>query len=280
MQLQSLDPIDDVEDHARHDLRLPPAAYDAVEAAVQQEVQALRQQRDSRLPPDEEQLVRYRKQLVEGSSVDDVKWLKLRAYHRAMDQMRLQQQASNSPAAQQQRMDEYEVPLDLVPKQLLDLTPEQLADRWQGGAGTSTLVGDAVYSEDSEWPSDWASTSYLHNDSARGQLLEAFVPQRNVRFGVSLRPTAPLPKQPLDHFGSLAIASNATQPWQLVDGYTAEHLNEVAMERKLRIQQRQRSLAFWLPLAAVLGTYVVRGIRRLMRPKGGAKGGGKARAAI
>jgi len=222
-----------------------------------------------RLDPDQEQLIDYRRRLVEGTSLDDIKILKLRAYHRAMDRLKAENAELNKPEVRRQLMEMYGVPLDKVPQDLIDMTPDQIADRWQRiqrakQGGKAAAVADySGYSDDSEWAHDWDSRSYLLSDASRRAFQQAFAPSE-----VSVAPLEPASGSHPDwgEFGQILLAGDPdkAQVWAPVREYTPEFLNQQRLSRQLRAQQRQRALAFWVPLITILGTYAVKGIKRVL----------------
>jgi hypothetical protein len=227
------------------------------------------------LEPDEEETIRYRKALAEGTSLDDVKILKLRAYYNAKEKLKASQQQQQSEL-RQQMLEDYGVPVDKVPPELIDLTPEQLTDRWlqaqhwqqQGGRRRSTAGHWEEYSEESEWAADWTSTSYLQSDAFKQQLYMAFAPRQ-------AGPEDIPQQEQSSEFGDVMLFGDPknVKEWRPYREFTPEFLEAQQTSLKLRSQQQQRALAFWLPLSAVLGASVLKGIRRLfLRKKGGAPG--------
>ncbi|KAJ9512571.1 hypothetical protein QJQ45_018931 [Haematococcus lacustris] len=75
--------------------------------------------------PQEQQDAEYRTQLARGTDPREMTWLKLRAYHRAINQYENHVAAVEGLEAKQ-RLQDYQVPTDLVPAQLLQLSPEEL----------------------------------------------------------------------------------------------------------------------------------------------------------
>ncbi len=112
--MKSLDPVEDLDVFQAYDLRLPPTTYDALQEAAQEEIESLEASKGVTLDPEHQRVVAYRQQLMDGTSGDDVKWLKLRAYHRAMDKLRaMNADQEASPEARKQLMEEYEVSSNL-----------------------------------------------------------------------------------------------------------------------------------------------------------------------
>ena len=237
-----------------------------------QEVAEILAGKGLRLAPEELDLIQYRKDLVDGTSLDDVKLLKLRAYHRAMDELNAGRAELRMPEARRKLMEHYSVPLDKVPQDLIDMTPEQLADRWRRAQRRPDEPAAAAvwseYSEDSEWGKDWNSRSYLHCETARREMQEAFAPLPAASSQGSSAAAAAA-ANPWGEFGKVLLNGDPdkVQVWKPIHEYTPEYLQQQRMSRQLRSQQRQRALAFWLPLATVLGTYVVKGVRRILLRK-------------
>lgn len=226
-------------------------------------------QKNIRLNPEQEQLIEYRRQLVEGTSLDDLKILKLRAYHRAMDKLKAENAELGKPEVRRQLMEMYGVPLDKVPQDLIDMNPEQISERWhqaqleKGGAEATDWSG---YSEDSDWAHGWDSRSYLLCDDSRRAFQQAFSPS-----GVTVIPE-PHSSASGSHdadwgeFGQILLEGDPknARVWAPVREYTAEYLSQQRLTRQLRSQQRQRALAFWVPLTMLLGAYAVKGIKRVL----------------
>ncbi|KIZ05086.1 hypothetical protein MNEG_2877 [Monoraphidium neglectum] len=140
---ESLDPIEDLEDYALHEFRMPPPEYKAVQDAAQQELAELDQLRG---PADPKLAARVaqRRALVQGRTAQDVAWLKTKAYHRAMRilrQRRLEREDASAapedgeaadvaaPGSRAARLAAKGAPLDVVPAALIDLTPADAAAR-------------------------------------------------------------------------------------------------------------------------------------------------------
>ncbi|KAG1664515.1 hypothetical protein FOA52_007779 [Chlamydomonas sp. UWO 241] len=272
----SLDPVEDLEEHEQYGLRLPPTTYDAAQAAADEYAAELRAAAGEALDPEEEALIRYRRDLVKGTDLEELKLLKLRAYHRAMDTQRARAAAA-SPEARRQLMEEYDVPLDAVPAELIDMSPEQLAERWaasqQGGSSAPAWDDPLLDSDGSEWAADWAATGYLTSAAGRAQLVAT------LGLGAARRGApAPTPRpEPQPKFGDLLIHGDPSnyQVYEAAHGYTPEYLEQQQLQRKWRMQQRQRALAFWLPLSGVLGLAAVKGVRALLRARRAAGDSGK-----
>ena len=166
-------------------------------------------------------------------------------------------------------------------QELIDLTPEQLADRRRLRLGASAPRAPPpdpeVWSEDSEWDPDWNSTSYLNCSTTRRELQAAVDATRapktrpGERAEASAAGGAPPSSDngPWGEFGVVLFNGDPTavREWRPVREFTPEYLEQERMKGRLRVQQRQRALAFWLPLATVFGAYAIRGIRRIMLGK-------------
>ncbi|GAX83561.1 hypothetical protein CEUSTIGMA_g10986.t1 [Chlamydomonas eustigma] len=269
----SLDPIEDLEEYAEHDLRLPPSTYDKVQQAADEEAEEIRAIKNVHLDAEEEAIIKYRKALVEGTSLDDVKLLKLRAYFNAKKELKASQQ-QQEVELRHKILEDYAVPQDKVPPELIAMTPEQLADRYklvqhqkklQQEGSPSTAGHWEEYSEESEWAADWVSTSYLQSDAFKQQLYMAYAPRQ-------VPPEVAHQDETASEFGDVMLFGDPknVKELKLYREYTPEYLEAQRTSLKLKAQQQQRALAFWLPLTAVLGASVLRGVRRLLlRKKGG-----------
>ncbi len=160
-ETSSLDPVDDLSQYVEHQLALPPAAYDTLQDVGQDQLRELERLGKEELDPAAQDAIRYRQRLAQGASHQDLTWLKLRAYHRAMDKLALADQQERRQV-EAQRLQEYEVPTDRVPPELLHLTPAQLAARQRLAVAAEQRAKqrrDAVQrilaapepSEESEW---------------------------------------------------------------------------------------------------------------------------------
>jgi hypothetical protein len=257
-----------MEEHEQHGLRLPPTTYDAAQAAADEYAAELRAAAGESLDPEEEAMIRYRRDLVKGTDLEELKLLKLRAYHRVMDKQRARAAAA-SPEARRQLMEEYDLPLDAAPAGLIDMSPEQLAERWvasQQGGSSAPAWDDPLNSDVSEWAADWAATGYLTTASGRAQLVGTLGPGAARRGAPA---PAPRPQGPQPQFGDLLLHGDPSKyrVYEPTHGYTPEYLEQQQLQRKWRAQQRQRALAFWLPLGGVLGLAAVKGVRALLRSR-------------
>ncbi|KAJ9512795.1 hypothetical protein QJQ45_028990 [Haematococcus lacustris] len=121
----SLDPVGELSEYLAHDLPLPPPVYDTMQHVGAEALAELQEAMDRKPDPQDQQDAEYRTQLARGTDPREMTWLKLRAYHRAMNQYENHVAAVEGLEAKQ-RLQDYQVPTDLVPAQLLQLSPEEL----------------------------------------------------------------------------------------------------------------------------------------------------------
>ncbi|GFH23451.1 uncharacterized protein HaLaN_21065 [Haematococcus lacustris] len=82
----SLDPVGELSEYLAHDLPLPPPVYDTMQHVGAEALAELQEAMDRKPDPQEQQDAEYRTQLARGTDPREMTWLKLRAYHRAMNQ--------------------------------------------------------------------------------------------------------------------------------------------------------------------------------------------------
>jgi len=58
--------VDDLDDHIAHGIKIPPATFEALQAAGKEELEGLALMRDAPIDPQMQEVVRYRQQLAEG----------------------------------------------------------------------------------------------------------------------------------------------------------------------------------------------------------------------
>ena len=268
----SLDPVSDLTDYIDNGLGLPPASYDALKEGAQEKIKQLQAFKDYKVQPDEQEAVRYRQRLVEGADHADVTWLKLRAYHRAVDQLRAEK-AAVTQEEHQQLMRAYEVPVDKVPQELLDMTPAQLAERRmlaataasRRGAGGLKAQRSLLPSEDisteSEWPAEVLRPVAAQQGVFRPSVLASFAAGVASAFSDTIRPPASTSSHgvPAAATGEgegpspQVAAAPAPPKRELRTIYTQSYLDETALRRQIRNQKTQRRLAFWLSFLTVTG---------------------------
>eukprot|EP00200_Dunaliella_tertiolecta_P014613 CAMPEP_0202393840 /NCGR_PEP_ID=MMETSP1127-20130417/93119_1 /ASSEMBLY_ACC=CAM_ASM_000462 /TAXON_ID=3047 /ORGANISM="Dunaliella tertiolecta, Strain CCMP1320" /LENGTH=375 /DNA_ID=CAMNT_0048996435 /DNA_START=14 /DNA_END=1141 /DNA_ORIENTATION=- len=293
----SLDPVDDLDDHLAHGIKIPPATYEALQAAGREEIEGLARMRDAPIDPEKQEEVRYRQQLAEGTQPKDLTWLKMRAYYRGAERIRAERDARNAQA-EAERLAAYGVPTDKVPPEALNLTATQAAQRHKlqlavaaanarraRGSQDKDLLSDdslELSSSESEWPQQQQQQQQQPLSpelrAALSAQLAAYAAQRSQ--GMPVTPSAP------DHGVGTLTQQQQQQQQQESDRqqeatdrrlrtvYTEAYLQQQQLSRRVQQQQQQRTLAFWVSLATVSGTYLVRMLRRRA-----GKGGGKAKGA-
>mmetsp|Transcript_13918 Transcript_13918/g.24392 ORF Transcript_13918/g.24392 Transcript_13918/m.24392 type:complete len:347 (-) Transcript_13918:595-1635(-) len=277
VESSSLDPADDLATYMDLGLAMPPASYEVLQAWGEDEIERLARLRE---PTNSAQadLVRYRQQLAEGASHQDMTWLKLRAYHRAMAQLRADQ-AHAKAELDMDRLQAYEVPTDRVPADLLNLTPKQLAERrrlaelasakakqQQQQSHAQRLLSLPEPSEESEWeipPSvllagaSVTSLSSLPVSAVQG-VLHAL---RRHRGGLHVLQQELVPQQedlPQE-------PGSEVQPRVFQTVYAPAYLEQQRLDKFMRRQRQQRTAAFWVGLLTVSGLSLLRFLRRKMR---------------
>jgi hypothetical protein len=283
---ESLDPIEDMQDYLDNGLAMPPTTYDALQAAAQEDLERLQLLKEQQPDPEQAAIVRYRKGLAEGASHKELTWLKLRAYHRAKSELRAEQEKQQSET-HAQRLQAYQVPTDRIPPELLDLTPEQLAERRKLAAMASGKSSRAGRSS-SQQRSKSEATSTSSSQPAEQQQEASSSAPAPASTAPSRNPYLPSPQiiaagvaaafqelrgssegagdasqssqdreQPRDEMQSAGqgtsssrVEADRLKPRTV---YTAEYLEELRLQKEIASQQTQRTLAFWLSLSCVVG---------------------------
>lgn len=275
----SLDPIEDLSDYIDHELKLPPRVYDLLQKAGDEVDKSVKEAKEFKPDPALTQEVRYRQRLAQGTSQEDMTWLKLRAYHRAADQLRAEREQEKHER-QRMRMEEHEVPVDRVPAELLDIhmTPAQLEERRkQAAMARSRQVSQAAVnmsaqessSDDGFDPNSvTAGVGNAHADDPklRAEFLSA-VHSALAGMGLLQPANAPIAstsdstsgggvsrdgasEESSDDYFTLAPRATRSTPQTI---YTEAYLRERELRTRLRQQQQQRALAFWASLVTVSG---------------------------
>lgn len=262
--------MDDLEDHALNNLRLPPRTYDAMREAVAEEAAELRAAKGFRAEPGQQSLVDLRQRLSRGTSLDEMKLLKLRAYHRGVEERREEAKAE----AEDERkalMKAFDVPLDSIPDHLIKATPEQLGARWLKAIrarrsrevrATEDSGEESAY--ESEWATNWASPSYLSISTARGEVQQSDH-HRPLPESWDSRQAEDARNETLQAI-SPAISLAGYREWRPYCEYTPEYVSQQGLQGRVRAQRVHRSLAFWIPLCAALGASLLRRMRTKTKP--------------
>lgn len=250
----SLDPVSDLSEYLDNSLAIPPATYDALQEIGKEKLRAMEELKDAEPDASVTDTVRYRQALAQGTRPEDMTWLKLRAYHRAMNELKA--------------VDKEQGGADGVfgAEEPAEPTIEELSNRQRVAQMARTLLArrarqrqDAVQrilsqpdpSEESEWVAPQPAP-LLSPAAAQGVIASLCEHQGSIRVLPAVPeqgPAAPVPE---------AETQPATEHAQIVRPaartvYTQTYLDQQALRRKVQRQQRQRSAAFWLSLLTVSG---------------------------
>lgn len=194
-EVSSLDPVSDIDDFVQHGFNIPPEDYDEVQKIGKARLWKLEKLK-APLDSEDQAIVDARVDMVKHRSLDDVKWLKHKAYYRAMEKIRADK-AAEEKAHREEYLASKGAPLDVVPAALIDApSPMQQAAQARAAAGRSAAAAGAAEavpedisrfykpvgasvaelidlqraaqpSETTEWEEGWDSMSYLHRTDAR-----------------------------------------------------------------------------------------------------------------
>lgn len=284
----SLDPIDDLSEFLEHQLRIPPAVYDGLQAAIAEEVAALEAAKSLQLSPAERAAIEKRQQLVEGRPLEEVRWLKLKAYHRALDKLRARQDEAAAARTSPEYLAAHGAPLDVVPAADILQTPAAFAAAQQGAPAQHSVgflarigrsrpspsgiarSGDA---EDSEWA--YEADSYAQHTYVFDSLADGFECLRVPRAAAAAAEDGFK-----DASGSGRDAADGATGQRTI--YTADYLKRKELAEQVARQQRRSAQAFWLPLLGALSASGLRWLwrRRQQRAKEAAAAAAAAAAAV
>lgn len=273
----SLDPIDDFDAYAEHGFKLPPGYYEVFEDAARKEVEALERMK---LPPDPDKaaLIEARKKLVKGRSLEELKWMKLHAYYRAMEMIRAERGREPNTEEREDYLARQGVPLHLVSAKEFDMKPEEVvqmmeqkqaeaaakgtrASEGEGEKSSMLSLDSITESEVADWTPDWRVQSYFTHPECQWSLLQGLASAFASVSGKGGQTDSELGEETLE----------VEIPFVAQTTYTPNYLQQQKLRRFRRQQSAQRRLAFWLSLATVLGVSVYRSWRR-RRAKGGPRG--------
>jgi hypothetical protein len=195
----SLDGIDDLEEYWWYNFRMPPHQYDRVQQLAEQRIQELEQLKGE-VDPALISQIEQRKQLVAGKPLEEVARLKHAAYYRAMQQLRAAK-AAQKQQDQQQALEAAGAPTDIIPANLITMTPAEYLERSSAQAAASTSASspssssgkrgskqqqqqgaykDSAYHpsrqqvEDPEvWDPSWTNPGYTRHPQVVAQLADA-----------------------------------------------------------------------------------------------------------
>jgi hypothetical protein len=137
----SLDGIDDLEEYWWYNFRMPPHQYDRVQELAAQRIEDLEQLKGE-VDPALISQIEQRKQLVAGKPLEEVARLKHAAYYRAMQQLRAAK-AAQKQQDQQQALEAAGAPTDIIPADLITMTPAEYLERSTAQAAASTSTSSS-----------------------------------------------------------------------------------------------------------------------------------------
>jgi hypothetical protein len=142
-EASSLDPVDDIEEFVRHGFSIPPERYDEVQREGLKHLNKLERLKQP-LEPEEQAKVEQRIDLVKHKSLEDVKWLKHKAYYRSMQKIRAHKAAAlDDRAAREAYLASKGAPLDVVPADAIDAPGPMQQQARRRGAGAASAAGPA-----------------------------------------------------------------------------------------------------------------------------------------
>ncbi|MEW5297564.1 MAG: hypothetical protein WDW38_006735 [Sanguina aurantia] len=277
-----LDPLEDYTEWEASGLPFPPDAWDTIAAAIREEDAEMQEAKNIPLDESLKQEVVYRRRLVQGTTPQDLTWLKLKAYHRGMDTLQALRQAP--PDSQHQHSHSSSSPADhSTPQAAHDSHPSTTsaaADPSSTPAGSShqqqqrqaysTHINANVaaaaaaasvarirqllqidYSEDSEWDAEWSSTSYLNPPPFR-----EFTQARRAEKEQLAAAVQQAEQQQHQQQQRLEL-KHARRTL-----YTPEFLQERALLEKASQQRQQRSSVFWGSMGVALAVCGLRWVKR------------------
>lgn len=303
-----LDPLEDYTEWENSGLPFPPDAWDTIAEAILEEDEELQEAKN--IPPPHEKLkeeVVYRRRLVEGTTPQDLTWLKLKAYHRGMDTLQAMREApANAPALhlQQQQQQPDRSPHSSSPQP--DHAAPAAAHNTQPSSSSSAAAGSSSTPTASHQDQQrQAYTSHINANVAAAaaaasvsrirQLLQIEYSEDS-EWAAEWSSTSYLDPPPFRDFTQARLAEREQsaaaeqaaqlqqqhhqQQLQIRNGrrtlYTPEFLQEKALLEKAAQQQRQRSGVFWASMGVAVAVYGLRWVKRRLF-KGGPPAAGNRR---
>eukprot|EP00877_Chromochloris_zofingiensis_P002953 jgi/Chrzof1/12659/Cz07g02200.t1 len=291
----SLDPVSDLEDYFVHNFKLPPQPYEAAQQAAKEAIAELEELKQP-VPPEAVKRAQQRKDLVAGKPLEEVRWLKHKAYHRAKQQLQAAKAAEEDPSVREAYLASKGAPLDVVPAEVIDMAPADYIRRQgqvpgldqAGGHAQSPLaltkeeiqrlwqlpLGDGADdgAEESQWAEGWNTTSYDQHPEVLATLAQLFsTPQQDRDHDRDQAHSAP-PDLQEDYDRAVAAAAayaawagkqQQLQPYQ----YTPQHQERLRRQQQVAQYRRYRQAAFWLSFAVAAGASAVRWLRKKAKGK-------------
>ncbi len=135
--------MSDIDDFVQHGFNIPPAEYDEVQKIGKARLWKLEKLK-APLDSEDQAIVDARVDMVKHRSLEDVKWLKHKAYYRAMEKIRAEK-AAEDKAHREEYLASKGAPLDVVPAAVIDApSPMQQAAQAQAAAGRSAAAAGAA----------------------------------------------------------------------------------------------------------------------------------------
>lgn len=299
----SLDPVSDLEEFLEHELKLPPSTYDDLQRVIATRTAELEAAKQLTLPQDAQAAVQKRQQLVQGQQLEEVKRLKLKAYHRFMDKLQAvkdiqdKQETSDlslalhgAPIDVVSADDVFQSPADVVHQQArqqdLDsgfsyptsLQARQEANRPRDCCSPGTLEQQQQKQQQMS-SSDDSDVDEQCRKVERGKYSQYVLGGLALRLGI--RPAAEMQQRlpsasATSELGPTQQYGDASGHIALKTVYTPQMLQRQRLAEKLAFQRRRSKQAFLVPL---LGMLCVSGYRWVRRRRTGGKGSGNQPAA-
>ena len=287
----SLDPVEDFSEYVDYNLKFPPEYHDLAMRAADEEIMELEKLKGP-TDPELAKKVEQRRQLVAGRPLEDVRWLKHKAYYRAMQRLH----AAREDEAQEQR-EQYlaskAAPLDAVPADIIDLSPQQYLERAkqivkdeaaaaQAAMGTSSSHQQQQQQEggSEDWDMRWTAPGYDKHPHVVAQLAAAVaemgwwgLPASRQQYLKQQQQDSSETSEELSTSESEATEADmyiyhSPAPYQ---AYTPEYLAKIHRREAAQRYQQRKQQAFWVSLGAVLGSAAVRWYMRRGKGKNGGK---------
>jgi hypothetical protein len=288
----SLDPVEDFQEYVDYNLKFPPAYHDLAMRAAEEEIMELEQLKGP-IDPELARKVEQRRQLVAGKPLEDVKWLKHKAYYRAMQRLHAAREAE-AKEEREQYLTAKGAPLDAVPADIIDLSPQQYVERAkqvlkheaaaaEAAMGPSSSNNQQQQEEAPEpWDTRWTAPGYDKHPQVVAQLAAAVAEMGWWGLPITRRQhILQLQKQQQQGFNEATEALSNSESSEEADvyvaqyhppapfqAYTPEYLAKINRREAAQRYQRRKQQAFWLSLGAVFGTSMIQWLRRRGKGKG------------
>lgn len=224
---------------------------------------------------------------TQGRTIEDVKWLKLHAYHRGMQTLRAMDAEAATGPEREQYLASKGAPLDVVPQPLLDMTPGQWVERAEsrgaqrGGGGVG---GEGEEASSSEWEVGWDAPTWQRSPLMLAALSNALAGAlggsgSGAQAGTASQ-AASSKRDAADSGGGAMAVAAAGRPTAPQSVYTVAHQERLRRRRAVTSAARERKQAFWLGFAATAGVSTARWLWRRHKGAHGGAGGGAAWAGV